>query len=301
MRRWLWPVVVGALACAYVLTAFDWSAVGRALRGFDVLGFVAVGVPCTVVLLIARSVRWIAVANLAGPWRTMVRLHAQTSLSIAVATATPLQAGELLKLKLARRETGLGWGELGTAFALERVADVLAVLLIGVIGFWGVASDRLMLAAAAWLLLTVAALLALRWVAAWPVATRWAPWLAPIAGFRVAPRRMALFVGGTAAKWVCVLLTWQALFAACGILLTLGQCAVVLSGVTLAVTASLVPGGLGVSEVSTKALLTWMSVEPALADAGAVLLRLMLPLVVVVALLNALPLLIPHEDESRHE
>jgi hypothetical protein len=301
MRRWLWPVVVGALACGYALLAFDWPAVGRALHRFDTGRFVAIGVPCTVVLLVARSVRWVAVAGLDGPWRTLLRLHGQTSLAIAIAATTPLQAGELVKLKLARQETGAGWSELGAAFALERVADVFALLMLGAIGFWGVASDRLLLAAGVAVLLVAASVYALRRISVLPDAIRLAPWLAQVAAYRVPPARMAMFVGGTATKWVCVLLTWQALFAACGIELTAGQCALLLSVVSLAVTASLVPGGLGVSEVSTKAVLTWMSVEPGLADAGAVLLRLMLPLVVAVALVNSLPLLAVRRSETRNE
>ena len=61
--------------------------------------------------------------------------------------------------------------------------------------------------------------------------------------------------------------------------------------VTISVTVSLVPGGIGVAEVSTRALLLWLGVEPSLADAGAVLLRLLTPLVIAIGLLHGLFLL----------
>jgi hypothetical protein len=302
MLRRSWPALLGLAACGLALLLFDWPMVGRALLGFDVAGFLLVAVPVTLVMFAARTLRWVAVAGLSFRPAALWRAHVQTALAIATAAATPLQAGEALKMKLARDATGAGWATLGAAFALERVADVAALLALGAIGLGlGAASGAWLALAAA---LAVAGVMAapalLRWLAPRPwLPARFSGVLAPLAAYRPSAARMAVLGACTVVKWFCVTLLWQAVFAGAGVALGLGACALAVALVTFAVTASMVPGGIGVAELSTRAVLLWSGVPPGLADAAAVLLRLLTPLVVAIGLLHALALL-PGRGAARH-
>jgi hypothetical protein len=301
MLRRLWPALIGLAACGLALALFDWSMVGRALLGFDTGGFLLVAVPVALVMFAARTLRWVAVSGMSFQPAALWRAHVQTAFAIATATATPLQAGEMLKMKLARDSTGAGWATLGAAFALERVADMAALLALGAIGLGLGATSGGSLAIAATVAVG-AVLLApalLRQLAAAPLPARIAAALAPLAVYRTSPARMLALGICTAAKWLCVTLLWQSVFASSGVELGLGACALTVALVTLAVTLSMVPAGIGVAELSTRAVLLWSGVPPGLADGAAVLLRLLLPLVVGIGLLHA-AFLLPGRRTTRH-
>ncbi len=293
MARRLWPVLVCTLACAWALYAFDWPMVGRALLRFDLRLFLEVCLPVGLLLFLVRSLRWAAVAGIPFTPALLWRTHVQTALALATAAATPVQAGEALKLKFARDLTGKDYASLGGAFAVERLADAAVLFGIGAIGFGLAGASGLWLLAASGLLAVAVALapFLLRRLAGARLPPRLAAALGPLAQYRPSAARMLVLGGCTVAKWLMVVLMWQTTFAAAGIGLGFADTALVVVLVTLSVTVSLVPGGIGVAEVSTRALLLWLGVEPGLADAGALLLRLLTPLVIGIGLLHGLFLL----------
>jgi len=293
----LLPLLIGLAACTWALLMFDWQVVGAAFLRFDLLYFLAIGVPVGMLIFIVRSLRWVAVAGLSFRPAALWRAHLQTALAIATAAATPLQAGEALKLKMARDDTGADWASLGAAFALERLADVATLFAIGALGFGlrGASGIWLTLAALGVAVLVAFAPVGLRWLAVLPLPRhRWsariASSLAPLAAYRPSAARMVVLGICTAAKWLGVVVLWQAVFVSAGISLPLADCAVAVMLVTVSVTISMVPGGIGVAEVSTRAVLIWLGVEPGLADAGAVMLRLLTPLIIGIGLLHAIAL-----------
>lgn len=271
---------------------FDWSMVAAAFLRFDVARFLAICIPVGLFIFAVRSVRWVAVANLSFRPAALWRTHLQTALAIATAAATPLQAGEALKLKMARDDTGAEWASLGAAFGLERLADVATLLALGALGFGlrGASGMWLAFASVGVVVLVGLAPAALRWVATLPLPTRISNGLAPLAAYRLSAARLAILGLCTAAKWWGVVVLWQTVFACAGISLSMADCAIAVVLVTISVTISLVPGGIGVAEVSTRAVLLWFGVEAGLADAGAVMLRLLTPLVIVIGLVHAIGL-----------
>ncbi|MEI6159143.1 MAG: lysylphosphatidylglycerol synthase domain-containing protein [Roseococcus sp.] len=293
LARRFWPVLICSVACSWALFVFDWRMVGAALLRFDITLFLSICVPLGVLLFSVRSLRWAAVAGMRFDAPTLWRTHVQTALALATAAATPLQAGEALKLKFARDTTGQDYASLGGAFALERLTDAAVLLGMGAIGF-GLAGASGMWLLTASLLLALAvgfAPLALRRLAGARLSPHLSSALAPLAQYRPALWRMLVLGTCTVTKWVIVVLMWQTTFLAAGITLGAPETALVVVLVTISVTVSLVPGGIGVAEVSTRALLLWLGVEPSLADAGAVLLRLLTPLVIAIGLLHGLFLL----------
>lgn len=290
MLRRLWPLLLCLLACGWALLVFDWAAIAAAFRRFDLGHFLLVGVPACLLFFAMRSLRWAAISGARFTPRLLWDIHLQSTLALTAATVTPMQAGEAIKLKFAHDRLGRDYASLTAAFGMERLADLAVVLGLGALGFGlrGAAPGWLAAGAVA---LALAALLApalLRRLAMAPLPAALAHRLAPLAAYRVAPWRMALLGLCSLGNWLAVILLWQGTLAAAGVSLGLGDCALAVALVALAVTASLVPGGFGVAEVSTRAVLVWLGVEPGLAEAGAVLLRMIMLLVIALGLLHGL-------------
>jgi len=77
----------------------------------------------------------------------------------------------------------------------------------------------------------------------------------------------------TILSWVLVAVNWQISLRAVQIHLALSQVLLLISLVTFGVLLSFVPGGFGVSELVTTAVLTNMGVVAVTAQAGALVLR----------------------------
>jgi uncharacterized membrane protein YbhN (UPF0104 family) len=80
-------------------------------------------------------------------------------------------------------------------------------------------------------------------------------------------------LGLTLAGWICVTLGWWASLAVVGVTLTPSASLCVVALVTLGSVVSLVPGGLGVSEILAAGLLTELGFARASAQGGALVLR----------------------------
>jgi hypothetical protein len=256
-----------------------------------VAGFLLVAVPVTLVMFAARTLRWVAVAGLSFRLGALWHSHLQTALAVGVAMLTPAQVGEALKMKLVRDADGKEWATLGAAFVIERLADLAALTLLLVI-WLGHASIGWLAVAGLGMAAAVALLPALlRRVEHWPLPTPVAHALLPLGSFRPAPWRMCLFALGTFLNWGCVLLLWQAVLGGAGVWLSLAECALAVSLVTFAVIASMVPGGIGVAELSAWRVFSWLGVAAGQAEAGSVLLRLITAVVAAMGLLHGLALL----------
>lgn len=300
MYRRIWPFLICLAACGWAIMSFDWRMVGVAFLRFDVGYFLLVGLPVGLMVFVVRSLRWAAVAGMPFTPGILWQTHVQTALAIATAAATPLQAGEALKLKFAHDTTGADYASLGAAFAVERLADIAVVFGLGALGFVlrGSSGTSLLLATLMLVFGVAMAPLALRRLARAPLPARFREALAPLAHYRPTLARMLILGVCTVAKWIGVVLLWQATFAAAGVSLGIGDCAVTVALVTLTVTLSLVPGGIGVAEVSTRAILVWLGIEPGLADGAAVMLRLLMPLIIGIGLLHGIAWLFREKVEK---
>ena len=77
----------------------------------------------------------------------------------------------------------------------------------------------------------------------------------------------------TVASWVLVGLGWQISLHAVGIDASLATVCWLVSLVTLGTLASFIPGGIGIAEVITIEVLAGLQASPAIAQAGALILR----------------------------
>ncbi len=291
MLRTVLPIAIGVAACLGTLFIFDWRSIGATLSAFDYARFILLGIPISMAVLVTRTIRWTAVAGMSFAPLALWRTHLQTALSIAAAALTPLQLGEALKLKLARDSGAGGWHKLTAAFAMERIADMAAILTLAAIGLRG--------GQAIWLA-PAAIVMALGFCIV-PFALRIAATLfkhgflgrmfAPFSDFELSATRLLLVGFGTAGKWFSVVALWQLAIACSGVTLTFAQCASLVAGVTISVAASMVPVGLGVAELSARQGMIWMGIAPSAAEAGAIALRLISPLIIGLGLLHGLLLI----------
>jgi uncharacterized membrane protein YbhN (UPF0104 family) len=290
LARRAWPGAVAALCIAYAVFAFDWSAVAQGLLSMDFGLLLFVGVPLEFCMFAVRGLRWVAVTGLPLRVGTVWRAHCYVAVAVAAATATPMQIGEAVKIKFAERDAGLRVARSGLAYAMERVADIAALAAMLAVGL--AANGAVPWPAAAAAAAAVAGLPAMpsiaRRLAAAPLPARVRDALAPVAETRLPAWRLALLLACTVVKWAGVGSLWWVTLVAVGVRIDPAETALLVAIVTFAGNLSLVPGGLGVSEVSTRAVLVWYGVEPAAAETAAVALRLLSPLVMVLGAAHAL-------------
>jgi glycosyltransferase 2 family protein len=260
----------------YIWSRFEWAQIFAALRTAD-LGLFFAGSFITILGFWAlRALRWsllLKTVNAAGG--SFLGLYLCTACCLALSIVTPAQSGEALKVEMLRKVTGLQRFEGYSCFAIERAFDVLCVLQLGIAAMilgvgHGLGLPVSFLVASC--LLVCAATIATAFAA-----TRFGPWKVRVRSmlgiFVASPSRLLLAWLYSMVGWLVVVAGWGCCLAAAGVWLSPSQLMFVTSAVTLVNVLSLVPGGLGVSEVSTVVLLGHFGVPAAMSQAGAILLR----------------------------
>jgi uncharacterized membrane protein YbhN (UPF0104 family) len=298
--RQIWPAALAVIACGYALFVFDWGVVSRTLLSFDIVRFVILGGALVLVSFISQTLRWTAISGLPLKPVTLWETHLQSSVSAAAALTTPFAVGDALKVKLARDSSQQALGTLGAAFLIERGADLTALAGLAVLGLGlrGSASMLLTVVFCLLLLSVMAAPILTRTFATYVPSKRLARILEPVRSYKPSIARMLIFAAGTAARWAAITELWRLTLGCAGIPLEIADASVLVAGVTLAAFSSLVPAGIGVSDVTARAILIWLGVPAGLADTGAVALRLLSPLIIGLALMHA-PLLLKRAAKLR--
>lgn len=276
-RSWpaaLFSLLVFAASAGYVAWTFQWRAVASALGRIDLWMAAAGGGATFIVYWMLRTLRWHVLLRRTGTHVPLFDLYMCTAVSLAFALFTPLQSGEMLKVELLKKngliQRSPGYG----AFLVERALDMLALAAIGSMGL--VTTFRLVPAASGFWFLGGLALVAVGGLAAlwkWEPSGRLHRVLVHARQSVGDARTLALVVVITAVSWAAVGINWQVFLHASGIEPGFGRTMALMSMVTVASILSMVPGGIGVSEAGTSGLLTHLGCSPAIAQAGALVLR----------------------------
>src|SRR5205807_9248122 len=80
-----------------------------------------------------RAFRWRLLLLGMGVRCPFVSLYLCSSVALSLSVVTPLQSGEALKVELLRKCAGAGRRPGYSAFVLERVADLYAIVAIGIV------------------------------------------------------------------------------------------------------------------------------------------------------------------------
>ena len=118
----------------------------------------------------------------------------------------------------------------------------------------------------------------------------WGERLKGLVGEPLPLAQLAVVAVTSVAKWGLILLVWMLAMATAGLTISFWEGMVLVGGVTGLSIISLVPGGIGVQEVSVRALLVMMGHDAAASEAAAIVLRLFTPVVVGLGLAHV-PLL----------
>ncbi len=272
-----WPMLLGGGVLAWIALTVDWLQLREVMRSvrawplLPVLALLALGTYC------ACAVRWMAINRL--PWRGRVLrdVYLYVTVAIALGMATPMQMGEALKLKYAR-DAGLSFKASVTSLALERVIDLAAIAALVGAGILHWTTGSRALAAAALAVPSLVILLP-------RLGRRWTLHCPPFAaklGPPLPASGVAVVLAATYVKWGVTLAAWLTLLAAVDVALTIWQGMLLLGMTAVAAILSMVPAGLGVQEVSAMALLEAMGFPGWQAEAGALVLRLMLPVMLAI-------------------
>jgi uncharacterized protein (TIRG00374 family) len=107
------------------------AEVGAAIRRAS-LGWIVLGELTYLGFILTRSWRWQVILRASAPQATLGDVTAVTAIGFAVNSVSPFKLGELLRIGAIAPRVKIGVGEAGATVVVERVLDVLALLVIAI-------------------------------------------------------------------------------------------------------------------------------------------------------------------------
>ena len=286
MVRWLWLVIAAVIGVAAISVIGDIRHLGERLSGFAWSAFIA-ALALALTNYVLRFVRWQIYLRRQEvsipPASSAIVFGAGLSLSI-----TPAKLGELVKSFLLREMHDIPAPKTAPIVVAERVSDLIALLLLAVIGVAAYGVDPTLVIGAGGLIMFGLVLLA------WPRPTRAlidlvtsparlqrlrVPFHETLVGLsalcRPGPLALATLIAVPA--WGCECVGFALVCGAFpGVHVDLGLATVIYAGTTIAGALSFLPGGLGVTEgAMTLALVSGSArLDPSTAVAATLLTRL---------------------------
>ncbi len=122
-------LAVGVLILYGLLRTVHPDQVGRAIRNANP-GWIAVGLAGYLAFIVIRGWRWLVILKASAPAATLGDATAVTAIGFAVNAVSPFKLGELLRIGTIAPRARIGVGEATATVVVERVLDVLALLVI---------------------------------------------------------------------------------------------------------------------------------------------------------------------------
>lgn len=132
--RWLQAsvlLVVGLLILYGLLRTVHPGEVGAAIRRAS-LGWVLLGFLSSLGFVAIRGWRWHVILGASGSRTTLADTIAVTGVGFGVNSVSPFKLGEFLRIGMMAQRAEIGVGEAGATVVLERVLDVLALLVLAI-------------------------------------------------------------------------------------------------------------------------------------------------------------------------
>lgn len=296
-RRWrhLLVLLIATVCVVATIHLFDWPLVAHALVRLHPGLLLAGALPLLLAIFSVRGLRWLIVLGIKPDRRRFWRSLCANGAASGLASLTPFQLGEVIKIRLIPDHHASAWRLGVSAFFVERVLDLSGVLGMGLygiawhFGFAWLAPIALLLPLAAGLLLRTLAVYLHR------LPLRLQPY-AEVFHHRERIVRASVL---TVVIWLLYAgLWWLAVFAI-NVRIDFNEVCLLLGGVMLAVVASMTPGGLGVSELGSRGIMLWLGSSVADAEAVAIALRLLTPLIALAGLVCLLCLLRHPQNEQK--
>jgi uncharacterized membrane protein YbhN (UPF0104 family) len=276
--RPLVPVItVGCVA--WVLFTFNWPDILRTLSRMDVIYFIGFSSGALVAALALRALRWLVLTAEPVTFGHLAHAMLVNGFASGLAAVTPMQLGELIKARFL--PVGDRVRVAVPVLVVERLLDAGCLVSLGVLSllwhfdyiWWMAAYVLLAVACLATALMLgrssrLKNLKALRWLSG------------------SGPGRPAILtaLATSVPMWIAYALMWWFTARSIGVDLSAAQTATLISSVMLAIAATLVPSGLGVSELASSGVLVWYGYSALAAESVAMALRMLTPLLACLAI-----------------
>jgi uncharacterized protein (TIRG00374 family) len=258
------------------------ATIGRASPGWIVLAEVAF-----LAFILVRGWRWQVILQASARHATFGDATAVTAIGFALNTVSPFKLGELLRIAAIAPRVKIGVGEAGATVVVERVLDVLALLVIAVaaavvsggssnsFGLWSgvlvIAAVSVAIGVVAYLMVThPQATLAIIERMATRLPTRIASFVDRFAesvlkGFASlrSPRRLAAAGGLSVLVWLCIVVGLAAFFRALSPQLSLSTLVLACTIFVVSQAVSITPGSVGTYEGFFLLVLSTFGARPA--------------------------------------
>lgn len=269
----------------YVIVAFQWRDVWQVLKSTNPtwLLLAAATIPSYWLL---RAVRWHGLLQTSGHGVTFVEFYTCVAASLGLATVTPFQSGEIMKVELLRLGGGVERLRGYSSFLVERGADLSVVVALAGGGLllgsnFGIGRRVVFLVLAAMLLALVTAIVLL--------------WNLPLRGWLGSAQSQAkaclpnvaaitFFVAVSIACWAITALGWHSSLRSIGVAIRYVDTVTLMCSLALVGILTFIPDALGVGEATAALLLTRLGQSAPQAQAGALILRFYGIMIVVLAL-----------------
>lgn len=279
------PLLVLAFCLHYLVAAFKWRDILPVLAHARLWILLLGGGVATIAYWLVRAARFaLLLRNRSIPFRDLYFIGA---IGISLSTMTPGQSGEFVKVEMLKRAGHVDRLPGYSVFIAERLIDAVMLLSLGLLA--AVWQYREVLHQAEVLLIGVLAVLL--------------GIILVVFLLRKKPGRFGQFVLAlhevfsswqtvlaacllTLCSWLLVAAAWWVSLAAIHVILHPVQVVALMAIVTVINLASMVPGGLGVSEASAATVLAHFGIVQQTALAGALMLRAYGLLIVALGLLH---------------
>lgn len=124
-------LALGLLILYGLLRSVHPAQVGQALQ-HATPGWIAVGSLAYAGFILVRAWRWLVILRASAPQTQLGDATAVTAVGFAVNAVSPFKLGEVVRIATIAPRARIGIGEAGATVVLERVLDVLALLVLAV-------------------------------------------------------------------------------------------------------------------------------------------------------------------------
>ncbi|RUL73099.1 lysylphosphatidylglycerol synthase transmembrane domain-containing protein [Dyella choica] len=258
----------------WTIHLFDWRQIGATLTRVKWFFFLASGFALVICAFGLRGLRWLIVLGLPINGRRLYLSFCANGAASGLASLTPLQLGEILKIRMVPQRDNDGWQQAIAGFFVERALDLAGVVGMGLCGLALHFGQK-------WL--AILALLLPAWGGQLlyflgPL-TRHLPTRVQDYGKLLHHYKRITFSSLiTVLLWLVYAALWWTAISAMNVSIAFDQISLLLGGVMLTVTASMTPGGLGVAELGSQGVLLWLGRSHLDAEAAAIAVRLLTPL-----------------------
>ncbi len=268
-------LIVFAGSVWFIGQTFRWNELAQVLTGVDLPLLIVGGGASIVVYWLLRTLRWHILLRRTDTRVPLLDLYLCTAVSLSFALFTPLQSGEMLKIELlkkygmVRRFPGYG------SFLVERALDLVALLTMACVSLLTIVDVLPNRTYAYGILGCLILVCVVGLVALAKVRLTGRPQQL-MATMRQCVGNIPTLVGVaaiTCVSWASVAFSWQVFLYSGGIHVSFAQAVALMSIVALISILSLIPGGIGVSEIGTSQMLMHFGFAAAVAQAGSLILR----------------------------